>query len=151
MAIAGCIGVDTEYGKAITTHMSMPLRFGVLRSVAEITIDSLDALDELDDLIDRVDAAFGKRNDIAHNQWLRDPETGEFGMVKETSRISYKVEVIPATVDRVKADALEIYHSGTSLMSFLMRHGLLPSLLSEPRPRAHKTKAARRERRKNLR
>ena len=35
-AIAGCAGIDIEYGKAITTHMSMPLKISVLRSVAEI-------------------------------------------------------------------------------------------------------------------
>jgi hypothetical protein len=26
-AIAGCLGVDYEYGQAVTTHMTMPLRF----------------------------------------------------------------------------------------------------------------------------
>ena len=35
-AIHGCIGIDSEYGRAITTHMPAPLRFSVLRSVAEM-------------------------------------------------------------------------------------------------------------------
>jgi hypothetical protein len=35
-AIAGCLGVDVEYGSAVTTHMTAPLRNSVLRSVAEI-------------------------------------------------------------------------------------------------------------------
>ncbi len=65
-AIAGCLGVDTEYGAAATTHMAMPLRFSVLKSVAEIRIDDLDALDELDELISKVEDAANRRNAIAH-------------------------------------------------------------------------------------
>jgi hypothetical protein len=52
-AIAGCLGIDYEYGQAVTTHMTMPLRFDVLRSAAELRIDDLDALDSaVDDLVD---------------------------------------------------------------------------------------------------
>src|SRR5262249_19922847 len=28
-AIAGCLGIDYEFGQAVTTHMTMPLRFDV--------------------------------------------------------------------------------------------------------------------------
>jgi hypothetical protein len=54
-AIAGCCGIDIEYGKAITLHMTMPLRFSVLRSVAELRIDDLDTLDELDYHLERIE------------------------------------------------------------------------------------------------
>ena len=68
-AIAGCLGVDYEYGQAVTTHMTIPLRFNVLKSAAEIRIDDLDALDELDVLLDRLDEAFNKRNAVVHHIW----------------------------------------------------------------------------------
>src|SRR5262245_39382817 len=41
VGIAGCLGVDAEYGQAVTAHMAMPLRFSVLKSAAEIRIDDL--------------------------------------------------------------------------------------------------------------
>jgi hypothetical protein len=44
--IAGCLGVDFEFGAAVTTHMAAPLRDHVLRAVAEIKIDDLDDLDD---------------------------------------------------------------------------------------------------------
>src|SRR5882724_10094125 len=76
-AIAGCLGVDYEYGQAVTTHMTMPLRFSVLKSAAEIRIDDVDALDRLDDLVDRIERAFEKRNAIVHHVLCRDPKTGD--------------------------------------------------------------------------
>jgi len=93
MAIAGCLGIDTEYGAAVTTHMPAPLRFSVLRSVAEISIDDLDILDELDELLAELDTAFNKRNDLIHNEWARDPDTGKFFTIKERARTRYELEL----------------------------------------------------------
>ena len=59
MAIMGCAGLDSEYGGAVTTHMTMPLKFSVLRSVAEIRLE-VGQLDQLDDLLEDVDAAMNK-------------------------------------------------------------------------------------------
>jgi hypothetical protein len=56
MAIIGCLGITSDYGLAVTTHMSAPLRDDVLRAAAELRIDSLDALDELDRLLDTIKA-----------------------------------------------------------------------------------------------
>lgn len=147
-AIAGCLGLDIEYGVAVTTHMPMPLRFSVLKSAAEIRIDDLDALDELDDLIDLLEEAFAKRNAIAHNQLCRDPETNEIFSVKEIARVSVKADLAPLTIDQIESDALFIYEAGMKLFQFLTRKGLKPSFPPAIRPRAHKTKAARKERRK---
>ena len=69
-AVAGCLGLDVEYGLAVTTHISMPLRVSVLKSAAEIRIDDLDALDELDEIIEVIEDAFSKRNAVAHNLFL---------------------------------------------------------------------------------
>ena len=86
MAIAGCLRVDSEYGRAVTTHTTMPLRFSVLRSTAEIHIDDLDALDHLDVLLETIEAAFIKRNAVVHHSWCRDPLTDAVFTVEETAR-----------------------------------------------------------------
>jgi hypothetical protein len=148
-AIAGCLGIDAEYGGALTTHMQMPLRFSILRSVAEIRIDNLDDLDELDLLIEQIDVAFQKRNVIAHNTWCRDPETNETFIVKEIARTRYEMDLIPMSTDQVEGDALFIYEAGMKLQKFLGSVGLLPPLPPHSRPRAHKSKAARKKRREN--
>jgi hypothetical protein len=146
-AIAGCLGVDYEYGQAVTTHMTMPLRFDVLRSAAEIRIDDLDALDELDDLLDRLKEAFGKRNAIVHHMWCRGQETGNIFMVKETARARVEVNSIPMSADQLKVDALFVYDAGMALFQFLKAHNLLPPFPTAPRPRWHKSKEERKKRR----
>jgi hypothetical protein len=146
-AIAGCLGIDYEYGQAVTTHMTMPLRFNVLKSAAEIRINDLDALDELDDLLDRLDEAFKKRNAVAHHVWCRNPKTGDVFMVKETARQRVEIEAIPMSADQVNSDALFVYNAGIALFSFLKAHNLLPPFPTTPRPRWHKSKEERRKRR----
>jgi hypothetical protein len=146
-AIAGCLGLDVEYGRAVTTHLTMPLRFSILRSAAEIRIDDLDALDELDALLDRIEKAFEKRNAVVHHMWCRDPETGSVVMVKETARRRVEIERIPMSADQVKSDALLVYEVGMDLLSFLRAHNLMPLLPTAPRPRGHKSKEERKKRR----
>jgi hypothetical protein len=146
MAIAGCLGVDAEYGAAVTTHMAGPLRFSALRSVAEIRIDDLDALDRLDALLDEAELAAVKRNAIAHHSWCRNPKTGELFTVKETARKSYSMDLVPMTIEGVKADAEFIYQIGMKLMLFMRMSGILPKTTPD-RNRFHKTKAERKKRR----
>jgi hypothetical protein len=149
LAIAGCLGVDQEYGAAITTHMAAPLRFSVLRSVAEIKIDDLDALDELDDLLAEAETAGVKRNGIAHHSWCHNPKTGEVFTVKEVARTSYSMDLIPMPIDKVKADAEFIYQIGMKLMLFIQNNGIMPA--NTPlRNRFHKTKPERKKRREAL-
>jgi hypothetical protein len=142
MAVAGCAGVNSAYGGAIITHMTMPLRLSILRSTAEIRLDDLDALDELDDIIELIEDAFEKRNAIAHHLWARDPETNAIYLQKAKARISYQIDLLPITVDQVKADAALIYEVGMRLMAFLRLHKLLPPI-PDRLDRAHKLKAAR--------
>lgn len=85
MLIAALLGIDAEYGLAVTTHMAQPLRDSVARAAAEIRIDDLDALDELDQLLDRVKEAADRRNGIAHQTWCRHPVTGDVYRVWDTS------------------------------------------------------------------
>jgi hypothetical protein len=148
-AIGGCLGLDSEYGASVTTHMAMPLRFSVLRSVAEIKINNLDDLDELDRLLDEIDAAFVARNEILHHLWARNPTNNDLVLTKETARSRYEIESVPMTVDQVKITGERIYKAGIDLMAFLIRISLVPS--PPPiRPRHHKSKAARKKRREAM-
>lgn len=149
-AIAGCLGVDFEFGMAVTVHMAMPLRFSALRAAAEIRIDDLDALDELDLIIDEIDDAFVKRNAVVHHSWCRDPATGNVFTVKNSARTRVETDLIPMSVNGVKGEAAFIYAAGMKLMQFMMDHSLIPPFPPGPRPRAHKSKAARKKRRESL-
>ena len=146
-AIAGCAGVDMEVGRALTTHMTAPLRIDVLRALAEITIDDLDALDQLDALIDQFNAAAKKRNGYAHHVWAVHPQTRKVLTINESARGTLKAEMTPVTVEQIRADALFIFEVGMKFMAFLQDHGLLSALRYDRPPRGHKTKAARKKRR----
>jgi hypothetical protein len=146
MAIAGSAGLDGEYGAAITTHMAMPLKLSVLRSIAEIRLDDLDHLDELDAILDGIEKVFQKRNVIAHQQWYRDGRTGVPHTVRQTARTRLDVDLVPVTIDEVRTNAHSIYQSGMALMTFLGMRNLMPALPSG-KPGGHKSKSARKARR----
>jgi hypothetical protein len=146
--IGGCLGVDIEYTDAVTTHMSSPHRDDVLRAVAEIKIDSLDDLDALDILLDTIKEGFTKRNGYIHHSWCRDPQTNKCFTAQITARGRVEVELVPVAVEEIIKDADFIYDAGMALYAFLAEHGLLPPIPPKARPRAHKSKAARKARRK---
>lgn len=148
MGIGGCLQIDVEYNAAVTTHMAAPLRDNVLRAVAEIKIDDLDDLDKLDQLLDNINAAFMKRNAYVHHCWCRDFVTGDVFTVKQEARGTVSTELIPMSIDQIKTDARFIYDASTALMRFLSDRDLLPPFPPGPRPRGHKSKAARKKRRK---
>jgi hypothetical protein len=150
MGIGGCLGVESDYSMAVTTHMNAPLRDNVLRSAAEIKIDDVDDLDELDELLDAVNAAFTKRNMYVHNSWCQHPTNGTVYIQTTVARGSVDSELVPITTAKISADATEIYDAGINLLKFLNRLNLLPPLPAARRERAHKTKAARKKRRKAL-
>jgi hypothetical protein len=149
-AIQGCLGVDFEYGMAVTTHMAMPQKFSALKSSAEIRIDDLDTLDELDDIIAELEKAFDLRNSVVHHTWCRDQKTDEIFIVKTSARKSVKMDLVPLTIDDVKRDALIVYTVGMKLMTFLIRNNLLPPIPETPRPRDHKSASARKKRREDM-
>ena len=146
--IAACLGIDAEYGMAVTSHMAVPLRDNVARAVAEIRFENLGALDELDILLDRISQAFDKRNAVIHHSWTRHPQTGHVFTVKQTARGSVKVEVISMSAEDISADAAFIYSAGIDLVRFMIAYGLKP-IPPSGRPRAHKTRKARKARGKN--
>ena len=146
-AIGGCLGIDAEYNMAVTTHMSVPLKFSVLYSAAEIRIDDLDALDELDEILDAVDKALRARNTVAHNLFAVHPVTGKAHRIHHDARISVQVELTPVDITAIVGEAQTILEAGLNLGTFLQMHGLYPALPAG-RPRAHKSRAARKARRK---
>jgi hypothetical protein len=147
MAIGGCLGVDSEYSRAVTTHMAMPLRFSALRATAEIHFDDLDALDRLDELIEKVEEAFNKRTAVVHHSWCRDPMTDAVFTVKESARSRLETNLTPMSIDDVERDAFFVYEAGMMLMAFLGDHNLFPPFPPNDRVRGHKSKAARKKRR----
>jgi hypothetical protein len=52
--------------------------------------------------------------------------------------------------EEIIKDADFIYDAGMALHTFLSERGLLPPFPPKPRPRAHKSKAARKARRKKM-
>ena len=148
--IAGCLGIDFEYGMAVTLRMAMPQRFSVASAAAEIRLDDLDALDALDDLLDRMEKAFERRNSVVHNQWSFEPKTGRVFLVKQSARKRIESDVIEMSLKEVNEIAQEMYDVGMALHVFSKKHGLLPAFPPGPRPRDHKSRAARKKRRAAL-
>ena len=149
MAIGGCLGIMAHWGAAITAHMSVPLRDHVLRSIAQIRVDNLDHLDELDRLLDDINDAFKKRNLYLHSPIARDYETNQCFVAKVESRGELSSELIPTSVDQIKKDADIIRQAGLDLVAFMDGLGMSPTFPDRPDYRAHKTKAARKKRRKD--
>jgi hypothetical protein len=148
--LAGCLGVEFEYGLAVTLHMSMPQRFSVIRSAAEIRLDDLDSLDALDDLLDRAEKAFERRNSVVHHQWCIEPKTGRIYTVKQSARRRLESDVVEMSAAQVAQIAREIYLVGMDVFNFARLHGLLPAFPSTVRPRTHKSRSARKKRREAL-
>lgn len=148
--ITGCLGVDFEYGMAVTLHMAMPQRFSAVRAAAEIRLDDLDALDTLDDLVDRAEKAFEARNSIVHHQFGFERRTGRVFLVKESARKRVESDVVEITLDQINATAKEMYDVGIDLYNFAKKHSLLATFPPGPRPRQHKSRAARKKRREAL-
>jgi len=148
--IAGCLGVDFEYGMAVTLHMSMPQRFNAAKAAAEIRLDDLDALDEMDELLDRAEKAFEHRNSIAHNQIAFETATNRVFLVKHSARGRIEQDIRELTVPAISKIAKEMYEVGLAIYAFAKKHGLLAPFPPGPRPRDHKSRAARKMRRKAL-
>ena len=149
-AICAFLQVDAEYGWAVTAHMNSQMRDQVLRATAEIRIDDLDALDALDDLMERIGAANGKRNGHVHAEWCRDPKTGLVYAASVKARGRVESTMVKVTVEDIKADADTIYKLGIELFNFVHAMGLEAPIPPPSRPRGHKSKAARKQRRKAM-
>jgi hypothetical protein len=148
--IGGCAGLDIESTAAFATHMATPMRDQVFRALAEIRMNDLDDLDELDRLLDAISTSMKVRNTYVHNSMCRDKDTGELLITTATARGSVEVDLFPITVDQIKLDAVRIYNAGLNLYGFLKKRDLLAEVPPSPRPRDHKSRAARKKRREAI-
>jgi len=149
MGIASVLGVDIEKGTAITAHLNAQLRDNLFRSAAEIAIDNLDHLDELDKLLDEVADASKRRNEYLHYSIYHVPKTGRCFLTKKSARGSVQVTIREITAEEIVRDAERIYIAGLNLMAFYGKAGLDDIDIPECRlDRSHKTRAARKARRK---
>ncbi len=148
--IGGLLRIDMIDAKALTTHMSAPLKDHVVRALSELRAPSPSEVDALDDLLDRINTAYEKRNLIVHNSLARHPDTGEVFSLREQARGSLKVSLQRVTASEFEAAAELIYRAGMDLMEFMMSRGLQPHLpegpLREALDRRPKARALRRDR-----
>lgn len=147
LAIAGLLGVDAEIGWAVTTHMTLPLRESVLKSLTDIKFDDLADVEEFDRLLDKVHEASIKRNDIVHHLWCLDEKTKEVFQVHTQARTRVSVDLKPVSLASIEADAVFIYEAGIELLRFLITKKLIPALPSSTRARFDKRKAVKDKRR----
>ena len=145
LGITGCLGLESQYGMAITTHMSGPQRDNALRAAAEIRIDDLDALDELDRILDNIKNTVKKRHSTVHNQWGYSPSEDRVYTAHITARGSVRGDLVPMKLEEIEADALAIYEAGIDLLRFLIALDLTPNI-GPWQPRHHKSKEARKKR-----
>jgi hypothetical protein len=146
--IGGLLKIDMAETRALTAHMSMPLKDDVARALAELNAPTSDELDLVDDVLDDVWNAMQKRNTFAHNAFCMHPETGEVMSWREQARGSLSGKLSPISANEIERDAALIYYAGMKLQGIMMTRNIAPvgrvGPLREPLKR---TKAARESRR----
>jgi hypothetical protein len=150
MVLGSLLKLEAPYSIAVTTHMNAPLLDHAIRSAAQIRIDDLDALDKIDDLLDAVDDAFTNRNNYVHGQIGLHPDTGECVLTKIKARGEVEAEWAPIASKKIIDGAELVLQSGLNLLAFVANLGFTPLFPEKPPLRAHKSKAARKKRRKAL-
>jgi len=123
-AIADMLGMHIVPAKILTTHMSMQLRTGALRSAAHARWGDQPEYKEFDALITRVERAVDQRNQIAHLTYFTHPADQTTHSSKTRARKSLKVDILPASAASIEAIAEEIYDSGLAIVSYLGVRGI---------------------------
>lgn len=123
-AIGGMLSLRVVPAKILTTHMSMQVRLGVLRTAAERLWTDKAMLSQFDAILQRIEAAVNERNRIAHITWQRDPETGEVFTSRIRARKGLKVDLDAMPVAALHTIAIEVYEAGLDLLRFLGVHGI---------------------------
>lgn len=150
--IGAVLGIDNIETRALTAHISVPLKQQILKSVAELNAPHAADVDTIDDLMDAVDAAFKKRNEIVHNAILRNPNTDELMTYREKARGGFQVDLVSISIEQIQNDAAEIYEVGMEMMRFMIMRNLAPRTrgapIREPLDRRPKARKARQENRR---
>lgn len=146
--IGALLNIDVNESTALTAHMTVPLKDDIIRCLAELNAPSASEVDQIDDILDDIRSAIDKRNIIAHNALIRDPNTNEVFTMRERARGSLQISLTPISVEEIRESAREIYEAGMRLMSFMISRGLGTSVRTEPlREPLNRRKAARAQRR----
>lgn len=130
--IGGVLGIDNINTRALTAHMSAPLKDHVARALMELHAVHVADLDAVDDLLDAINDAFSRRNQIVHNAFLRNSATGEILSYRESARGSLVGRLEPVLVEKIVEDAALIYEAGMDLMRFMIARNLLPPMRRRP-------------------
>jgi hypothetical protein len=149
--IGGLLQIDNIETKALTVHMSVPLKGDIIRALVELSAPSAEEVDKVDDLLDAVCDALQKRNNVAHNAFLIHPDTREILGWREKARGQLVGTLTPISAKEIEDDAASIYKAGMELFEFMLARGIAPDFREGPlRENLKRTQKARAERR-NLR
>lgn len=147
--IGGVLKIDLIETRALTAHMSMPLKDDIARALAELSAPNMVELDAIDDVLDRVWDAMQKRNALAHNALIRHPDTGQVLSWREQARGSFRGTLTPISAKEIENDAALVYQAGMDLQEFMMRRGIAPhdrnAPLRAPLKRSKEARAKRRD------
>lgn len=146
--IAGCAGLDMLFGAAITTEMSVNQKLNALSSTVEVRIFNPNLLADFDDSIIEIRELFGVRNQLAHDSWCRDTETGELFRIDANAKTQIDIKTVLTTVEQIKDHAAAMYEAGMELYRILIATNLLPVVPDGPRRVAHIDQPARKAFRK---
>jgi len=148
--LTGMLGLDVIDGTALTTHMAIPLKDQIIRTLADTNAPSVNAIDDLDEILDEVKAAFDLRNVVVHNAICMHPTTGEAMSMRMSARGSLQMTLQVISIEKMHEDAALIYEVGMRLMTFMISRGIGPSERTRPMMASVKRGQKARAERRNL-
>lgn len=118
---------DLDRARAITTHLNVPTRLNMLRSLARTYLTEAADIAELDKHADRIRQKLaGKRNGVVHGLWTQSTKPNRAWQVTFSAR----GEVVPTfrelTDTQIHDIAREIDNCANELLEFFRRTGIGP-------------------------
>ncbi|MCM2343490.1 MAG: hypothetical protein NDJ24_02925 [Alphaproteobacteria bacterium] len=145
--IGALLGIDNIQTVALTSQMSFPLKNDIIGALAELDAPNINELDKIDDLLEAASKAMDKRNIVAHNNFMRNPDTGQVYSHRLRAKGSIKLDLKPISVVEIQQIAEEIYKAGMDIMSFMISRKLESRVRTAPmRETINRGKRAREER-----
>jgi hypothetical protein len=145
--VGSLLGIDNIQTIALATHMNIPLKMDIIRTLAELDAPNIAEMDKVDDLLDAIKSAFEERNVAVHNLLAIHPTTKEVFSYSLKARGKLRSELIPISIAEIEKSADKMYEAGMGLIKFMLLHGLEPIQRTKPiRESVKRTKQARTER-----
>lgn len=102
-AIWGLAELSEDQGRALTAHMTFPLRCDVLRALYHAAFQNTDIDKVLNKMLENhLKPAYGRRNRYAHALWLKDEDGNTIFLEKESRGKPY-VHPSPISVESIKS------------------------------------------------